>query len=301
MLGVAVRHVASVRRSQQNEWCATLLGGGRRYNPSKRLPERRQRIDDGRGRQRRQYWKALIEVDTALKIPGQCLQHTKWTRLASGRKREREFGERHKVSDWKRDQRRCGVFWNAFEGREVHAKCFLHLSFQNTGFVERRSATLIVGARAQAEVARLSPNTLAYVGDSVLELFWRTHHTWPPLAPVPKSNNSLVTPPVCLASSWMRTARGFSEDQPIVQIVATRPSPSSEKTRENRAAKHTSSPNTLSPRERERPTRTNTRAQASPPTNSISICQRFSTKRALSGGRIVVVLLEQPRIRSRFQ
>lgn len=32
----------------------------------------------------------------------------------------------------------------------------------------------------QGDLARLSPNTLAYVGDSVLELFWRLKCTWPP-------------------------------------------------------------------------------------------------------------------------
>lgn len=30
------------------------------------------------------------------------------------------------------------------------------------------------------DLRQLSPNTFAYVGDAVLELFWRLNHTWPP-------------------------------------------------------------------------------------------------------------------------
>ncbi|KAJ1456370.1 ribonuclease III domain-containing protein [Pelagophyceae sp. CCMP2097] len=33
---------------------------------------------------------------------------------------------------------------------------------------------------APSDLARLSPNALAYVGDAVLELFWRTRSVWPP-------------------------------------------------------------------------------------------------------------------------
>ena len=35
-------------------------------------------------------------------------------------------------------------------------------------------------ARGTLDCARLSPNALAYVGDAVLELFWRGRSIWPP-------------------------------------------------------------------------------------------------------------------------
>ena len=86
-------------------------------------------------------------------------------------------GPRAAADAWPRGAARAAL--RGWERRLVHAA-----RIGRRGECVRRAVEAYDAARPRVpagDIGRLSPNTLAYVGDSVLELFWRSRTLWPPV------------------------------------------------------------------------------------------------------------------------